>query len=106
MNRRRFTLTAIPAAILTGCHSPAKPSRDATLFHNSDVRAAVSELDQAMNVLEMRVSSFNAENWQDALSNMQTSIIRMRSDIDELKKALGYGDVASSADGGPPSDAR
>ncbi len=93
MDRRRFTLAALSSAtLLSGCHSERepKPSREATLLHNEGVREAVAELDQAVNGLEMRVGQFNAENWQDALTNVQTSAIRLRSDVDELKRALGY----------------
>ena len=97
MDRRRFTLAALfPATLLTGCHSEGepKPSRDATLFHNEHVREAVEELDQAMNGLEMRMGQFNAENWQDALTNTQTATIRLRNVVDELKRSLGYAEAS------------
>ena len=93
MNRRRFTLAALfPATFLSGCHSDSepKPSREATLFHNENIRDAISELDQAMNGLEMHLGQFNAENWQDALTNTQTSTVRLRNVVDELKRSLGY----------------
>ena len=96
MNRRQFSLAALSSAtLLVGCHSEGepKPSRDATLLHNENVRAAVADLDQAVNGLEMHLEAFNAENWQDALTNAQTSAIRLRADVDELKRALGYGDA-------------
>lgn len=94
MNRRRFTLAAIlPAAWLAGCHSQSKPSLDATLLHNENVRNAVTELDMAMNHLDMRLSSFNAENWQDALAGAESSATRLRNDIEQLKLALGYTDA-------------
>ena len=95
MNRRRFTLAALfPATFFGGCHSAseAKPSREATLFHNENVREAVQELDQAMNALEMRLGQFNAENWQDALTNAQTTTIRLRNVVEDLKRSLGYGE--------------
>ena len=91
MNRRTFTLAALSSAtVLTGCRSESKPARDATLFHNRQVREAMQELEQATNALEMRMGQFNAENWQDALANMQTSTIRLRNVVDELRRALGY----------------
>ena len=92
MDRRSFTLAALSSAtLLMGCESSQpKPALDATLLHNKTVRNAVGELEQGMNALEMRLGLFNAENWQDALANMQSSILRMRSDVDELKRALGY----------------
>jgi hypothetical protein len=92
MNRRQFALASLPAALLSGCHSEQKPSREATLLHNRAVRDAVAELDQAMNGLDMQVSQFNAENWRDALSNVQTAAVRLRTDVDELKRSLGYAD--------------
>ncbi|MGI4830152.1 MAG: hypothetical protein ACRYFU_18410 [Janthinobacterium lividum] len=97
MNRRRFTLAALfPATLVTGCHSDKepKPSLDATLFHNAHVREAMDELDQAMNGLEMRIGQFNAENWQDALTNTQTAAIRLRNVTDELKRSLGYAETS------------
>ena len=97
MDRRHFALAALSSAtLLAGCRSEseAKPSRDATLLHNEGVREAVNDLDQAVNNLEMRIGQFNAENWQDALTNVQTSSIRLRSDVDELKRALGYSEPA------------
>ena len=51
------------------------------------------ELDQAMNGLEMHLGQFNAENWQDALTNAQTSTIRLRNVVEELKRSLGYADA-------------
>lgn len=96
MNRRRFTLAALfPATLLTGCHSERepKPSLDATLFHNEHVREAMDEVNQAMNGLEMRMGQFNAENWQDALTNTQTATIRLRNATEDLKRSLGYGDA-------------
>ena len=35
-------------------------------------------------------AQFNAENWQDALANVQTAAVRLRHDLDELKRSLGY----------------
>ena len=90
MNRRQFTVALGPAALLAGCKSEEKPARDATLLHNENVREAVADLEQAVNTLEMRVGQFNAENWQDALSNLQTSTIRVRTGMDELRRSLGY----------------
>lgn len=93
MNRRQFALASIPAAVLSGCHSEEKPSREATLLHNRAVREAVSELEQAVNMLEMRVGEFNPENWRDALAGVQTTAVRLRTGVDELKRSLGYADV-------------
>ena len=93
MDRRHFALAALSSAtLLAGCHSEKepKPSREATLLHNENVRASVSELDQAVNLLEMHIGQFNAENWQDALTTVQTTAIRLRADVDELKRSLGY----------------
>lgn len=92
VDRRRFAFAAAlsSAALLSGCHSQPKPSREATLLHNGAVRESVTELEQAMNMMEERIGQFNAENWQDALANLQTSAIRMHNSIDELKRALGY----------------
>ena len=93
MNRRRFTLAALfPATFLAGCRSETEPARDATLFHNRDVRNAVSELEQGLNGLEMGIGAFNAENWQDALEDVRTATTRLRHDLDELRSALGYKD--------------
>lgn len=95
MDRRRFTLAALfPASFLVGCNSGQIPSREATLVHNQDVRQAVADLDQATNALEMHLQAVTAENWQDTLANAETSVVRLRADIDGLKKALGYGDTA------------
>ena len=95
MNRRRFTLAALfPATFFTGCHSETKPARDATLFHNENIRESVADLEQGISGLEMRVGQFNAENWQDALANVQTSAVRLRHDLDELKRSLGYEEPA------------
>ena len=96
MNRRRFALAAMSSAtLLVGCESSEpKPALDATLLHNKNIRNAVSELDQGINALDMHLGLFNAENWQDALSNLQTSVVRMRGDVDELKRALGYAEGA------------
>jgi hypothetical protein len=98
IDRRRFALTAaalLPAAVVTGCHhSDSKPSREATLLHNREVREAVAQLEQGVNHLEMRLGQFNAENWQDALANTQTTATRVRADLDELKRALGYNESA------------
>lgn len=90
MNRRQFALASLPAAILTGCHSGTKPSREATLLHNRAVRNAVSELDQSMNHLDMRLTAFGPENWHDALASLQSTVIRLHSAVDELKRSLGY----------------
>ena len=97
MNRRNFTLAALSSAtILSGCKSQSKPARDATLFHNGEVREAMGELEQATNAVEMRMGQFNAENWQDALANLQTSAIRLRNVVDDLRKALGYSESSDS----------
>lgn len=96
MNRRQFALASVPAAILTGCHSGTKPSRDATLLHNRAVRDAVSELDQSMNHLDMRMTSFGPENWHDALASLQSTVIRLHSAVDELKHSLGYADTSDT----------
>ena len=91
MNRRDFTLAAMSSAtLLAGCRSASEPARDATLFHNRQVGETVDELEHVTGDLEMRMSQFNAENWQDALSNLQTSAIRLRNVVDELKRSLGY----------------
>ena len=90
MNRRQFALASLPALAAGGCHSSASPARDATLVHNREIGAAVTNVDAAVNTLEMRLSSFGPENWRDALANMQMSLIRLRTDVDELKRALGY----------------
>ncbi len=91
IDRRAFTLAALSSAtLLAGCHSASEPARDATLFHNRQVREAMQELEQATNAIEMRMGQFNAENWQDALSNLQTSAIRLRNVVDELRRSLGY----------------
>ena len=96
MNRRQFALASLPAAVLTGCHSAQKPARDATLLHNAAVRAAVANLDESVNHLDMRLTTFGPENWRDALANVQTTAIRLRSDLDELKRALGYAEPTDS----------
>ena len=94
MNGRHFTLAALSSAtLLSGCKSNSKPSREATLFHNRQVREAVQELEQATNAVEMHMGQFNAENWQDALANLQTSAIRLRNGVDELRRALGYAET-------------
>ena len=94
MDRRQFSLAAMSAtALLAGCHSETKPSLDATLLHNKTVRTAVDGLEQAMNHMDMRLSLFNAENWQDALSNAQAAATRLHHELDELKRALGYSDA-------------
>lgn len=98
INRRRFTLAAAAAlssaTALSGCHSASQPARDATLIHNRAVRDAVTELEQTMNSMDEKLSQFNAENWQDALANLQTATIRMHNSIDELRRALGYNEAA------------
>lgn len=96
VDRRRFAFAAAlsSAGLLAGCHSQPKPSREATLLHNGAVREAVTELEQAMNMMDERIGQFNAENWQDALANLQTSTIRMRNSIEELKHSLGYSEAA------------
>lgn len=85
--------------MLTGCHSGDKPAREATLLHNKAIRAAVAALDEAVNGLDMRLTGFSAENWEDALAGVQTASIRLRSDVDELKRSLGYADVAETRPG-------
>ncbi len=94
MNRRQFALGSIPATLLAGCRSESKPARDATLLHNSVVRAAVADLEQTVNHLDMRLTAFGPENWRDALANLQTSVVALHSDMDELKRALGYAEPA------------
>jgi outer membrane murein-binding lipoprotein Lpp len=89
MDRRHFAL-ALPATLLAGCHSESKPSREATLLHNRAVREAVADLEQAVNLLDMRLTAFGPENWRDALANLKTSVVRLHSEMDELKHALGY----------------
>ncbi len=93
MNRRSFSVAAAAlsaAALLSGCRSKTEPARDATLLHNRAVREAVAELQETMNAVDEHLGQFNAENWQDALANLQTSALRMHNSIDELKRALGY----------------
>lgn len=101
MNRRRFALVSVPAALLAGCRSSTQPARDATLFHNKRVRTAVADLQEAMNLLDERLTGFGPENWRDALSNVQTAAIRLRSDMDELRHALGYADSEPDTDRTP-----
>lgn len=98
MDRRRFAFASLPAILLAGCRSKTKPARDATLFHNKAVRTAVANLQEAVNLVEERLTGFGPENWRDALSNLQTASIRLRSDMDELKSSLGYADVEPEAD--------
>ncbi len=90
MNRRQFALASLPAAVLTGCRSATRPARDATLLHNTAVRTAVANLTEAVNHLDERLTAFGPENWRDALASVQSTAIRLRSDLDELKHALGY----------------
>lgn len=91
MNRRSFALSALSSAtLLAGCRSESKPALDATFVHNREVREAMLELEQTANSLEMHMGQFNAENWQDALAEMQTSATRLRNAVDELRRALGY----------------
>jgi hypothetical protein len=104
MNRRQFAIASLPAAILTGCHSGTKPSRDATLLHNKEVSEAVSELDQSMNHLDMRLTAFGPENWRDALSSLQSTVVRLHSAVDELKRSLGYTDTGEPQSGNQSSD--
>jgi hypothetical protein len=96
MDRRQFALGSIPAALLAGCRSATKPARDATLFHNRAVRTAVANMDEAVNMVDERLSGFGPENWRDALSNLQTAAIRLRSDMEELRRALGYAETAAT----------
>ncbi len=99
LDRRRFSAVAAAvsalsaAALVGGCRSASTPARDATLLHNRAVREAVAELESTMNAMDERLGQFNAENWQDALSNLGTAAIRMHNSIDELKRALGYADA-------------
>ncbi len=90
MQRRQFTLLALPAAVLAGCHAAPKPSLDATLLHNEKVREAVNELEQAMLSFEEEVGQTTAENWHQTLSDVQTATLRLRNGIDDLKRSLGY----------------
>lgn len=92
MDRRQFALASVPAVLLSGCRSASKPSRDATLLHNRAVRDAVANLQEAVNHLDERLTGFGPENWRDALSSVQSTAVRLRSDLDELKHALGYAD--------------
>lgn len=97
LTRRGFSTAAAAlsaAALLSGCRSATKPARDATLLHNRAVREGVAELEATMNAVDERLGQFNAENWQDALANLQTSAIRMHNSIDELKRALGYAEAS------------
>lgn len=97
MSRRSFSAAAAAlsaAALLSGCRSASKPARDATLLHNRAVREAVTELQSAMNAMDERLGQFNAENWQDAVANLQTATIRMHNSIDDLKRALGYAEAS------------
>jgi hypothetical protein len=94
MDRRQFALGSIPAVLLSGCHSGSKPSREATLFHNKAVNGAMENLEEAVNLVQERLTGFGPENWRDALANLQTAAIRLRSDMDELRHALGYSDTA------------
>ncbi len=97
-DRRSFSIAAAAlsaTALLSGCRSSeTKPARDATLLHNRAVRDAVAELEGTMNAMDEHLGQFNAENWQDALSNLQTATIRMHNSIEELKHALGYAEPA------------
>ncbi len=98
LDRRTFALAALSSAtLLAGCRSESEPARDATLFHNRQVREAMGELEQVTNLIEMRMGQFNAENWQDALSNLQTSAIRLRNVMEDLRRSLGYAEPAGSA---------
>ncbi len=90
MDRRQFALVSVPAVLLTGCRTGTKPARDATLFHNKAVSAAMVNLQEAVNMVDERLSGFGPENWRDALASAQTAAIRLRSDMDELRHALGY----------------
>ncbi len=90
MDRRKFALVSIPAALVAGCRSGSKPSRDATLFHNKAVSSAVLNLQEAVNMVDERLTGFGPENWRDALASLQTATIRLRSDMEELRRALGY----------------
>ena len=103
MDRRSFSIASVTSvaasavsavALLSGCRSATKPARDATLLHNRAVRESVTELEATMNAMDEHLGQFNAENWQDALSNLQTSAIRMHNSIDDLKRALGYAEPA------------
>ncbi len=96
MDRRRFTLAAAlsSATLLAGCRHDPEPARDATLIHNRAVGEAVAELEQTMNSMDEHLGQFNAENWQDALANLQTATIRMHNSIEELKRSLGYSEPA------------
>lgn len=99
MNRRQFALVSIPAAVLTGCRSGTKPSREATLFHNKAVNAAVVNMQEAVNIVDERLSGFGPENWRDALASLQTAAIRLRSDMEQLRSALGYTDTGEAEQG-------
>ncbi len=90
MDRRKFTLVSIPAALLTGCRSGSEPARDATLFHNRAVGTAMVNLQEAVNMVDERLTGFGPENWRDALAGLQTAAIRLRSDLEELRRTLGY----------------
>ncbi len=93
MDRRTFAFAALSSAtFLSGCHAEKEPgpSRDATLLHNKNVSEAVDDLDRAMNNLDLRLQTFNAENWQDALNHVQTATQQVHNGVDNLKRALGY----------------
>ena len=99
MNPRQFALASLPAAVLTGCNSGSTPARDATLLHNREVRTAVTNLEEAVNHLDMRLTAFGPENWRDALAGVQAVAIRLRSDFEDLKRSLGYAEPADEAPG-------
>lgn len=96
MDRRQFALVSVPAALLAGCRSGSKPSREATLFHNKAVNAAMGQLQEAVNNVEERLSTFGPENWRDALAGVQTAAIRLSSDMEELRRTLGYAESANA----------
>ena len=100
MNRRQFSLASLPALLAAGCRSRDEPARDATLVHNREVGAAVKDVDAAMDGLDMRLTAFGPENWRDALANLQTSVIRLRTEVEELKRALGYAEPAGEHEAG------
>ena len=59
----------------------------------------MGNLEESVNHLDMRLTTFGPENWRDALANVQTTAVRLRTDLDELKRALGYSEVSETESG-------
>lgn len=53
----------------------------------------MANLQEGMNFLDERLTGFGPENWRDSLSSAQTASVRLRSDLEELRRALGYADI-------------